>query len=185
MHLPASLRRPSFAAALALLALQSFSAGAQAPGRTRLLRQPSVGERNIAFAYANNIWVVGRDGGDAKRLTSFQGSTGNPELSPDGNWIAFTGTYGGNADVYLVPVAGGEPVRLTWHPANDQVQGWTADGSAIVFSSPRSAAPSGNAQTFWKISRNGGMPEQLGIPRALLTPASGAAATAPPIPRRD
>jgi len=161
----ASFRRAALAAALVLIAFSPTRSDAQEAGRTRLLRQPSVSERHIAFAYANNIWVVGRAGGDARRITSFQGSTGNPELSPDGNWIAFSGTYGGNTDVYMVAVAGGEPVRLTWHPAADVVQGWTPDGNAVVFSSPRSAAPAGGAQTFWKISKSGGMPEPLGIPR--------------------
>ena len=165
MHPFAALRRRSLAPILILLAVPFLDTAAQLPGRTRLLRQPSVSERHVAFAYANNIWVVGRDGGDAKRLTSFQGSTGNPELSPDGNWVAFSGTYGGNTDVYMVPASGGEPVRLTWHSAADVVQGWTPDGNAIVFSSPRSAAPSGTAQTFWRVSTEGGMPEQLGIPR--------------------
>ncbi|MBP7549714.1 MAG: PD40 domain-containing protein [Gemmatimonadaceae bacterium] len=145
--------------------LLSAPLAAQAPGRTRLLRQPSVSERHIAFTYANNIWVVARAGGDAKRLTSFQGSTGNPELSPDGRWVAFNGTYGGNTDVYVVPVTGGEPERLTWHPAADVVQGWTPDGASIVFTSPRAAAPAGTAQTFWRVARAGGMPEPIGIPR--------------------
>lgn len=145
--------------------LCSSAISAQAPGRTRLLRQPSVSARHIAFAYANNIWVVPRAGGDAKRLTSFQGSTGNPELSPDGEWVAFNGTYGGNTDVYVVPVGGGEPRRLTWHPTADVVQGWTSDGASVVFASPRAAAPSGTAQTFWRVARAGGMPEPLGIPR--------------------
>lgn len=160
MSSPSRLRW-SLCAALLL----SAPVAAQAPGRTRLLRQPSVSERHIAFAYANNIWVVARTGGDAKRLTSFQGSTGNPELSPDGRWVAFNGTYGGNTDVYVVPVTGGEPERLTWHPAADVVQGWTPDGASIVFSSPRAAAPAGTAQTFWRVARAGGMPEPIGIPR--------------------
>jgi len=148
-----------------LLSLSLAAAAAQPAGRTRLLRQPSVSARHIAFAYANNIWVVARDGGDAKRLTSFQGSTGNPELSPDGAWVAFNGTYGGNTDVYVVPVGGGEPRRLTWHSAADIVQGWTPDGAAVVFTSGRSAAPSGTAQTFWRVALAGGTPEPLGIPR--------------------
>jgi len=162
---PWSPSRRVVGAALFALALLAPGAAAPAQERTRLLRQPSVSERHIAFAYANNIWVVGREGGDAKRLTSFQGSTGNPELSPDGAWIAFSGTYGGNTDVYLIPVSGGEPKRLTWHSAADVVQGWSPDGRRVVFTSGRAAAPSGTAQTFWTVSRDGGMPEPLGIPR--------------------
>src|SRR6476646_6464202 len=70
---------------------------------TRLLRTPTVSANQIGFAYANNIWVVPRSGGSAKRLTSFQGQTANPHFSPDGRWIAFSGEYAGNFDVYIVP----------------------------------------------------------------------------------
>src|SRR5688572_33230747 len=72
--------------------------------QTRLLRSPSVSDKHIAFAYANNIWVVDRAGGAARRLTSFQGETQNPKLSPDGRMVAFSAEYGGNTDVYVVPV---------------------------------------------------------------------------------
>ena len=90
--------------------------------QTRLLRSPTVSATHIAFAYANNIWVVERSGGLARRLTSFQGQTSNPHFSPDGKSIAFSGEYAGNNDVYAVPVEGGEPQRLTWHPGSDMTQ---------------------------------------------------------------
>src|SRR5689334_3965116 len=101
---------------------------------TRLLRSPSVSDTQIAFAYAQNIWVVPRAGGMARRVTSFQGQTSNPHFSPDGKWIAFSGEYAGNQDVYIVPSDGGEPKRLTWHPSADLVQGWTSDGQRVMFS---------------------------------------------------
>ena len=72
--------------------------------QTRMLRQPSVSAANIAFAYAQNIWVAPRAGGAAKRLTSFQGATEYPKISPDGKWVAFSGEYGGNVDVYVVSI---------------------------------------------------------------------------------
>src|SRR6266516_72969 len=93
--------------------------------QTRMLRSPSISGNQIAFAYANNVWIVDRNGGTARRLTSFQGQTENPKLSPDGSQVAFSAMYGGNVDVYVVPSVGGEPKRLTWHPAADDVQGWT------------------------------------------------------------
>jgi tricorn protease len=133
--------------------------------RTRMLRTPTVSATHVAFAYANNIWVVERAGGNARRLTSFQGQTSNPHFSPDGQWIAFSGEYAGNADVYVVPVAGGEPKRLTWHPGADLVQGWTADGKRVLFSSSRATwAPSGAAR-FWTVPVAGGVEEPLPLPR--------------------
>jgi tricorn protease len=89
--------------------------------QTRMLRTPTVNKTQIAFAYANNIWTVDRTGGSARRLTSFQGVTENPRFSPDGKTIAFSASYGGNEDVYVIPADGGEPKRLTWHPGPDQV----------------------------------------------------------------
>ena len=71
---------------------------------TRLLRSPTVSATQIAFAYANNIWVVERSGGLARRLTSFQGQTTNPHFSPDGRAIAFSGEYAGKVIMREVQV---------------------------------------------------------------------------------
>jgi tricorn protease len=134
-------------------------------GTTRLLRSPTVSASHIAFAYANNIWIVERAGGMARRLTSFQGQTSNPHFSPDGKWVAFSGEYAGNNDVYVVPSEGGEPKRLTWHPGSDLVQGWTPDGKSVMFSSPRATwAPSG-APRFWTVPASGGVEEPMALPR--------------------
>ncbi len=110
---------------------------------TRLLRMPTVSATQIAFAYANNLWIVERAGGTARRLTSFSGQTTNPHFSPDGKWVAFSAEYAGNVDVYVVASEGGEPKRLTWHPGADVVQGWTPDGKSVMFASARAtSAPS-------------------------------------------
>ena len=86
---------------------------------TRLLSQPALSARHVAFTYADNLWVADLDGRNVRRLTSDLGTVSNPVFSPDGSLIAFAGQYEGNTDVYLVPVAGGPPRRLTWHPAAD------------------------------------------------------------------
>ncbi len=151
---------------LAVVVVVAAVAAAPDAGATRLLRSPTVSATQIAFAYANNIWVVPRAGGQARRLTSFQGQTSNPRFSPDGKWIAFSGEYAGNADVYVMPAEGGEPRRLTWHPGADTVQGWTPDGKAVLFTSGRATwAPSG-APRFWTVPAAGGVEEPLALPRA-------------------
>ncbi|MCX6545716.1 MAG: PDZ domain-containing protein [Acidobacteria bacterium] len=156
------------AAVLAVAALPGVAVLTAAPDNesTRLLRSPTVSATEIAFAYANNIWVVERAGGSARRLTSFQGQTVNPHFSPDGKWIAFSGDYAGNTDAYVVPASGGEPRRLTWHPGADQVQGWTPDGKSVVFASSRATwAPSGSPR-FWTVPAEGGVEEPMALPRA-------------------
>src|SRR5256885_16417303 len=86
------------------------------------------------------IWIASREGGAARRLTSHVGDELYPKFSPDGKWIAFTGEYDGNPDVYLISAEGGEPKRLTVHPGNDIVLGWTPDGKDILFRSDRFSA---------------------------------------------
>ena len=158
-----SYRLPTaLAATLATAALAAQPAAAQ----TRLLRTPTVSAAHIAFAYANNIWVVDRAGGAARRLTSFQGATENPKLSPDGRTVAFSAEYSGNVDVYVVPVEGGQPKRLTWHPGADMVQGWTPDGKSVVFSSTRAALAPSAAPRLWTIGIDGGAETALPMPRA-------------------
>src|SRR5258706_12205430 len=149
-------------AALAVLLATPIAAHAQ----TRMLRSPTVSKTQIAFAYANNIWTVDKAGGNARRITSFQGTTENPKFSPDGKLIAFSAAYGGNTDVYVVPADGGEPRRLTWHPGADQVQGWTPDGRNIVFASGRATNAANANPKFWTVPVTGGVEEPMPMPRA-------------------
>jgi tricorn protease len=107
-------------AAAALFATGSLSA--------ELLEKPTLSRTSIVFVYANELWSVPRNGGDAKRLTAGPGLKTNPKFSPDGSQIAFTAEYDGNVDVFTVPAEGGVPKRVTFHPAPDVVLGWTPDG---------------------------------------------------------
>lgn len=161
------MARSPHAAATALLLAALFAAtpvGAQSEDATRFLRQPSVSATEIAFVHANDIWVVGRNGGEARRLTSGEGSETDPAFSPDGLWVAFTGEYGGDQDVYVVSADGGQPRRLTWHPGGDVAQGWTPDGD-ILFRSDRMGVPT-QLWTFYTVSPDGGFPGALPIHQA-------------------
>jgi tricorn protease len=128
-----------------------------------LFRDPSLSRTQIAFSYAGNIWVVSREGGEAQRLTS-GGHEGGAHFSPDGTQIAFTGQYDGNVDVYVVPVTGGVPKRLTWHPAADVAIGWTPDGLSVLFSSRRDSAT--DPAKFFTVPAAGGFPTELPLPAA-------------------
>jgi tricorn protease len=133
---------------------------------TRLLSQPAVSQDQIAFIYANDLWVSRLDGTAVRRLTSDEGVESNPAFSPDGKLIAFSAQYEGNIDVYVVPVEGGVPRRLTWHPGADLVQGFTPNGAAVLFTSPREVFTTRYLQLF-TVSVNGEAPEEkLKIPNA-------------------
>src|SRR5690242_11384547 len=73
---------------------------------TCLAAEPAISNHQIAFVYANDIWVAARDGSAPRRLTSHPGVETGPHFSPDGTLITFTGRYEGNTDVYIVPAAG-------------------------------------------------------------------------------
>ena len=120
-----------------LLLLATAVTGLAETGEPLLLQRPAVSQTAIAFVFAGDLWVVGREGGEARRLTTGTGIEINPYFSPDGTMIAFTGQYDGNTDVYVMPSSGGVPRRLTWHPLPDVVTGWTPDGKQILFRSYR------------------------------------------------
>lgn len=128
-----------------------------------LLQKPTISSTHIAFSFAGDLWLVPREGGDARRLTSDIGLEYNPIFSPDGSMIAFSGEYDGNIDVYLIPATGGEPRRLTYHPGIDVALGWTPDGQSVLFSSPRTSYSRFNKLFTFDI-KHGGFPTELPLP---------------------
>ena len=165
---------------LLLVAWPAASPGAaetDATSATRLLRFPTLSRDSIAFVYAGDIWTVARSGGLARQLTSDPGLEIFPRYSPDGKWIAFTGQYDGNRDVYVIPAEGGVPKRLTFwadtgHPAeragpNNMVIGWTPEGKRILFRS-RHQAWEDRAGRLYTVGLERGLPEPLPMPEGGL-----------------
>src|SRR5580704_3630277 len=129
-----------------------------------LLQKPAVSATQVVFEYAADLWIVGREGGDARRLTAGVGLESYPVFSPDGKSIAFAGEYEGNLDVYLIPAAGGVPLRLTHHPDPDVPVGWTPDGKQIIFRSSRHSY--GRFLRLFTVPVTGGQPTELPLPMA-------------------
>jgi len=136
--------------------------------------------RQIAFLrYSKeglSIYAVPALGGTEHRLYTGHAYLwkGGLDWSPDGLKVAFgRGSIGGGGkDLFVLPVTGGEPRRLTFDNkffAGSPV--WTQDGSDIVFSSDR-----GGLLSLWRISASGGIPRSVtGV---------GAVAFSPSIPRK-
>jgi dipeptidyl aminopeptidase/acylaminoacyl peptidase len=86
----------------------------------------------------------------------------DPQVSPDGSRVAFALTdvdlAGGrrDTDLWLVPVAGGEPRRLTSNPATDSRPRWSADGRSLAFVSTRDGGPQ-----VWVMDLAGGEPRRV------------------------
>ncbi|MEO8191000.1 MAG: S9 family peptidase [Acidobacteriota bacterium] len=122
--------------ALAALALAFFSAGLPAAEKK-------------AFT-AEDLWGVQR--------------VASPAVSPDGTLVVYTiTTYDmeenrGNGDLWIVPVAGGRPRRLTSNKASDSSPAWSPDGRRIAFVSKREEDK--RAQLY-VIAVDGGEPERV------------------------
>ena len=125
-----------------------------------LFRYPDVSNTQIVFTYANDIWIMPKEGGTAIKLSSPPGVEIFPKFSPDGKSVAFSGNYDGNADVYTIPVTGGIPTRLTQHGFPDRVVEWTPDGKRILFASGRESGRERYNQ-FYTVSTTGGPVSKL------------------------
>jgi len=157
------------AAALAILPCVA------APPPTRLLRFPDVYGDQVVFCYGGDIWKASIQGGGAVRLTAHPGMEVFPRFSPDGRWIAFTGQYDGDEQVYVMPANGGEPKKLTWYPAegplpprwgyDNIVYGWTPDGSSVLFRSIRYGYAE-HPGHLYTVKKDGGPAVPLPMPRA-------------------
>jgi tricorn protease len=151
-------------AMLTLLLLLGLAAMCDAQEEKPLLmRTPALSQTEVVFSYAGDLWIVGREGGEARRLTSGTGTEFGPVFSPNGEWIAFTGEYDGNVDVFIVSAKGGVPRRLTYHPGADRVAGWTHDGKQVLFVSGRSSETARTGQLF-TIGIDGVFPAAVPLP---------------------
>jgi len=160
--------------ALAIALLPAIPPAEAAGGPTKLLRFPDVWGDQVAFCYAGDIWKASIRGGPAVRLTAHPGVEVFPRFSPDGKWIAFTGQYDGDEQVYVIPSDGGEPKKLTFYPADGPltqrwgydniVYGWTPDGTSILFRSLRFGYPEHPGQLY-TVARDGGPAIPLPMPR--------------------
>ncbi len=116
---------PLFSAALVLSCLAASPASPDGP--QGYYRQPSIDHDTIVFVAEGDLWRVSTSGGAAARLTTHPGDEGSPRISPDGTQVAFTAQYEGPTEVYVMPLVGGTPKRLTYDAARASVVGWHVD----------------------------------------------------------
>ena len=144
-----------------------------ASAATKLLRFPDIHGNQVVFTYAGDLWTSSAAGGTATRLTAHPGLELFAKYSPDGKWIAFTGQYDGDEQVYIIPSAGGVPRQLTFYPArgplpprwgyDNQVYGWSNDGKKVIFRSLRDGWFTGYSRLY-EVSVDGGPAKALPMP---------------------
>jgi tricorn protease len=142
----------------------------------RLLRFPTIHGDKIVFSHAGDLYSAPASGGQARKLTSYIGYEMFARFSPDGKWLAFTGQYDGNTEVYVMPAEGGTPRRLTYTATlgrdelsdrmgpNNIVIGWKHDSKTILFRS-RMRTFNDFIGSLYTVTLDGGLPEPLPLPR--------------------
>jgi tricorn protease len=140
-----------------------FFCSAVAAAPVRLARHPDYHAGKIAFSYLGDIWVANEDGSNTVRLTDHTARDVYPRFSPDGRWIAFASNRYGNYDVFVMPVTGGQPRRLTYHTGNDEVVGWTRDSQSVVFRAARGDGAFPSVATLYTVPVQGGAEKALPV----------------------
>lgn len=163
------------------------------PKSTKLLRYPDIRADRIVFCHSGDLWTLTLQpytgaAQQAVRLTAHEGLELFPKFSPDGRWIAFTGQYDGDEQVYVIPAEGGQPRQLTFYPAggplaprhgyDNIVYGWTPDGKSVLFRSLRDANSVTELGTLYTVSLDGGGP-QGALPVKVGMPTAGSGSFSP------
>jgi len=141
------------------------------------LRYPAISPdgHTIAFTYHGNLYKVTSSGGAAVPLTTDSAHNSMPVWSRDGQSIAFASNRTGNFDIYIIPAAGGESRRLTWHSADEFPYDFSPDNKSVLFGAVRlddpanRQFPSDALQELYEVPVAGGRVQQL-----LTTPAEDA-----------
>ena len=137
-------------------------AGAEITPHGAMLRYPDISRDHIVFSYAQDLWVVSREGGVASPLASPTGGELFPKFSPDGQTIAFAANYDGNSDIYTLPVEGGVPKRITHHSTFEFLTDWTATDQ-LIFHAWDMIGMS-QQERLYTVSPEGGLPAELPVP---------------------
>ena len=138
------------------------SSAQDVPPNATMLRYPDISQNRIVFSYANGLWSVDKNGGVAQPVADPPGAETFARFSPDGKSIAFIGNYEGNKDIYVTPIGGGIPTRVTYHPSSETPADWLSDGRILFSSQGMGTYP--RAPQIFAVSAEGGLPMEFPTP---------------------
>jgi dipeptidyl aminopeptidase/acylaminoacyl peptidase len=82
----------------------------------------------------SDLYLAATDGSWTRRLTTHEASDSQGRWSPDGRWVYFVSSRSGSAQVWRIPVDGGEAVQVTHLPLDVDALEVSPDGTFLVFS---------------------------------------------------
>jgi tricorn protease len=121
-----------------MLFLTALTLSAQQKG---YYRYPAIHGNDIVFTAEGDLWKYNLLTKETNRLTTNHGVEAYSSISPDGKWVAFVGQYEGPTEVYVIPIEGGTPKRLTYEEGSPIVYQWTKDGEILYSTNSRSTIP--------------------------------------------
>lgn len=118
-----------------------FTVAASADSTKGFYRYPALYKDTLVFAAEGDLWTVSIKGGTGRRLTTHPGEETHPVISPDGKTLAFSATYEGPTELYIMPLSGGLPSRLTYESDASTAIGFTPNGKLIYSTRAFSTIP--------------------------------------------
>ncbi|WP_224490303.1 S41 family peptidase [Robertkochia flava] len=104
-------------------------------------RFPTLHENTIIFSAEGDLWKVSDQGGQAIRLTTHHESEAYPVISPDGTQLVFTASYEGPEELYMMPLSGGVPVRLTYENEGAVPTSWINNEEVLYHTTAYATLP--------------------------------------------
>ena len=109
-------------------------------GQRGFYRYPAICGETVVFTAEGDLWQVPISGGLARRLTTHPAQETHAAISEDGSTVAFSASYEGSPEVYVMALNGGLPKRLTYH-GSAEVAGWTPAGEVLYVTDHFSTLP--------------------------------------------
>ncbi|MBU6395095.1 MAG: PD40 domain-containing protein [Sphingomonadales bacterium] len=151
-------RRAAMISAALWSAILPFAARAD----SGFYQYPVAHGETLVFASEGDLWRAETSGGTAIRLTNHLEEESYPRISPDGQQIAFNAAYDSAGDIYVMPLAGGAPRRLTFAGGGVRTIGWTPDGKVLFLSRLEKG---GFTQVLYSVDPRGGDPVAIPLSR--------------------